>query len=67
MKQATKTCHISDDNYVACAMTEDGRYAYLENDPDGMRIISIVDDLSKAKELVLDYELAMKQFWEVFK
>jgi hypothetical protein len=67
MKQATKTCYISDDNYVACAMTEDGQYAYLENDPSGMKIISIVDDLSKAKELVLDYELAMKEFWEVFK
>jgi hypothetical protein len=48
-------------------MTEDGQYAYLENDPSGMKIISIVDDLSKAKELVLDYELAMKEFWEVFK
>ena len=67
MKQATKTCYISDDNHVACAMTEDGRYAYLENDPDGMKIIKIVDSISEAKEYVLDYELAMKEFWDVFK
>jgi hypothetical protein len=67
MKQATKTCYISDDNYVACALCEDGRYAYLENDPEGMRLLKIVDTMAEAKELVLDYELAMKQFWEVFK
>lgn len=67
MKQATKTCYISDDNYVACALTEDGRYAYLENDPEGMKLLKIVDSIAEAKELVLDYELAIKQFWEVFK
>jgi hypothetical protein len=67
MKQATKTCYISDDNYVACAATEDGKYAYIENDPEGIKLLQIVDTISEAKELVLDYELAMKEFWEVFK
>jgi len=67
MRQATNTCFISDDNHVACAATEDGRYAYLENDPEGMRLLKVVDSLAEGKELVLDYELAMKEFWEVFK
>lgn len=67
MKQATKTCFISDDNYVACALTEDGRYAYIENDPKGIKLLRIVGTLAEAKEFVLDYELAMKEFWEVFK
>jgi hypothetical protein len=67
MKQATKTCFISDDNHVACALTEDGRYAYLENDSDGIKIIKICNSISEAKEMVLDYELAIKEFWRVFK
>ena len=67
MKQATKTCFISDDDHVACAQTEDGMYAYLENQHTGIKVIRIVDTLEEGKELVLDYEMAMKEFWEVFK
>lgn len=66
MKQATKTCFISDDNHVACAMTDDGRYAYLENDPTGIKLLSVCDTLEEAKNLVIGYETAMKEFWEVF-
>ena len=39
----------------------------MENDPAGIRILKIVNTLSEGKELVLDYEMAMKEFWEVFK
>lgn len=67
MKQLSKTLYISDDNHVACAASVDGRFAYLENDPAGTRIIKMVDTLTEGKELVLDYEMAMKEFWAVFK
>ena len=67
MKQLSRTCYVSDDNYVACAASTDGRYAYLENDPTGMKILKVVESLAEGKELVLDYEMAMKEFWEVFK
>ena len=67
MKQLSKTCYVSDDNYVACAAATDGRMAYLENDPAGMKILKVVETIPEGKELVLDYEMAMKEFWEVFK
>ena len=67
MKQLSRTCYVSDDNYVACAASTDGRYAYLENDPTGMKILKVVGSLAEGKELVLDYEMAMKEFWGVFK
>jgi hypothetical protein len=67
MKQLSKTCYVSDDNFVGCAASVDGRYAYIENDPAGIRIIQMADTMAEAKELVLDYEMAMKEFWEVFK
>lgn len=67
MKQLTKTCYASDDNYVACALTEDGRFACLENDPDGVLLIKICDTLKEAKQYVQDYEDAVKEFNEVFK
>jgi hypothetical protein len=67
MKKLSKTCYVSDDNYVACAASVDGRFAYLENDPTGTKILKMVDSLAEGKELVLDYEMAMKEFWAVFK
>ena len=67
MKQLSKTCYVSDDNHVGCALTTDGRYAYIENDTNSVKILKVVESLAEGKELVLDYEMAMKEFWEVFK
>ena len=67
MKQLSKTCYVSDDNFVGCAASTDGRFAYIENDPAGIKILKVVPTLAEGKELVLDYEMAMKEFWEVFK
>ena len=68
MKRLSDTCYVSDDNVVGCAASTDGRFAYIENDPTGViRIIQMADTMAEAKEMVLDYEMAMKEFWEVFK
>jgi len=67
MKQVSKTCYISDDNHIACALTEDDRYAIVENDVKGIVLIKIFETLSEAKEYVLDYEMAIKEFEKVFK
>ena len=67
MKQLSKTCYVSDDNHVGCALTTDGRYAYIENDTNSVKILKVVESLAEGKELVLDYEMAMKEFWSVFK
>ena len=67
MKQLSRTCYVSDDNHVGCAASTDGRYAYIENDPTGIKILKVVDTMAEGKELVLDYEMAMKEFNEVFK
>ena len=66
MKQLTKTCFTSDDNYVGCARTKDGQFAYMENDPTGIRIIKIVSTLWTAKLFIQEYEEAMAEFWEIF-
>ena len=53
---------------VGCALTIEMKYAYIENDPmHGIVIIKIVDTVAEAKEFVLDYEMAMKEFWSIFK
>ena len=67
MKQLSRTCYVSDDNHVGCALTTDGRYAYIENDTNSVKILKVVESLAEGKELVLDYEMAMKEFWGVFK
>ena len=67
MKQLSRTCYVSDDNHVGCALTTDGRYAYIENDTNSVKILKVVPTLAEGKEFVLDYEMAMKEFWEVFK
>jgi hypothetical protein len=67
MKQVSKTCYISDDNHIACALTDDHRYAIVENDVKGIVLIKIFETLSEAKEYVLDYEMAIKEFEKVFK
>jgi hypothetical protein len=67
MKQLSRTCYVSDDNLVGCAASTDGRFAYIENDPTGIKILKVVNSLAEGKELVLDYEMAMKEFWAVFK
>ncbi len=67
MKQLSRTCYVSDDNLVGCAASTDGRSAYIENDPTGIKILKVVNSLAEGKELVLDYEMAMKEFWAVFK
>jgi hypothetical protein len=67
MKKLSKTLYVSDDNHVGCAASVDGRFAYIENDPAGIKILMMVDTLTEGKELVLDYEMAMKEFWAVFK
>lgn len=68
MKQLSKTCYISDDNKVGCALTIENKYAYIENDPMyGIVVHKIVNSMAEAKEYVLDYEMAIKEFYEVFK
>ena len=67
MKQLSKTCYVSDDNHVGCALTTDGRYAYIENDTNSVKILKVVESLAEGKELVLDYEKLMDEFWQVFK
>jgi hypothetical protein len=48
-------------------LTEDDRYAIVENDVKGIVLIKIFETLSEAKEYVLDYEMAIKEFEKVFK
>ena len=67
MKQLSRTCYVSDDNRVGCAASTDGRYAFIENESTGINILKVVPTLAEGKELVLDYEMAMKEFWGVFK
>ena len=67
MKQLSKTCYVSDDNHIACAVTECGKYAIVENNTNHIGLIKMFDSLSEAKEYVLDYEMAIKEFNEVFK
>ena len=67
MKQASRTCYISDDNHLACALTTEGQYAIVENTEKGISLIKIFDSLSDATKFVLDYEMAIKEFYEVFK
>ena len=47
MKRASDTVYYSDDQYVACAMLSDGRFAYLENDPDGLRLLKVSNTLEE--------------------
>ena len=67
MKRLSNTCYTSDDNHIACALTTGGKYAIIQNDPDGISLIKVFDSISDAKEFVLDYEVAIKDFYEVFK
>ena len=39
MKQLSRTCYVSDDNHVGCALTTDGRYAYIENDTTSLQMV----------------------------
>ena len=67
MKRLSDTCYTSDDNHLACALTTDGHYAIVQNDPNGILLLKIYSSISDAKEFVLDYEMAMKEFWSIFK
>ncbi len=48
-------------------MTYTGQFAYMENDPQGVKLLKMCDTLKEAKEMIAGYEKAMNQFWEVFK
>jgi hypothetical protein len=67
MKRLSKTCYVSDDNHLACALTTDGKYAIVKNDPNGIQLIKIFNSFFDAKEFIIDYEMAIKEFEEVFK
>jgi|688.fasta_scaffold00075_104 hypothetical protein len=67
MKRLSDTVFHSDDRKVVCAMTYTGQFAYMENDPQGVKLLKMCDTLKEAKEMIAGYEKAMNQFWEVFK
>lgn len=67
MKQVSDTIFHSDDRKVVCARSDDGRFAYIENDIHGVKLLKVCDTVEEAKEMIADYEKAMKEFWEVFK
>ena len=67
MKRVSDIIYHSDDRKVASVMSDDGRFAYIENDIHGVKLIKICDTLEEAIDMVADYEAAMNRFWEVFK
>ncbi len=67
MKRVSDTIYHSDDRKVACVMSDDGRFAYIENDIHGVKLLKICGTLEEAVDMIADYETAMSKFWEVFK
>ena len=67
MKRVSDTIYHSDDRKVACVMTDDGHFAYIENDIAGIKLIKECGTLEEAVDMIADYEEAMNRFWEVFK
>ena len=67
MKKVSDSVYHSDDRKVACAMLDNGLFAYLENDPEGIKLLKVCDTVEEAKDMIADYEIAINEFWEVFK